>query len=71
MVLLLPAWWCTELSLSCEVFRVVDDRSEDGFEVSVDPTSEEERLEEPVDLLDTHRATMLASLLFGVFLSGV
>lgn len=66
-------WWsgrkevgteCIELSF--DVFRV--EGSEEAREV--DSSSEEEwLLEEVVDLLEIHRVTMLASLLFGGCLS--
>lgn len=46
------------MDVSFDVLRV--DGSDDGIEM--DSTSKEERLEDPVDLLDTHRATILASL---------
>lgn len=55
---------CIELSF--EVFRV-EGSKEDR---EADSSSEEELLlEEVVDLLDIHRVTMLASLLFGACLS--
>lgn len=55
--------WGTVLSF--DVLRV--EGSDDGLKR--ESTSEEERLDGTDGLLDTHRATMLASLLLGMWLS--